>query len=177
MKRMTVSMLALSMLASVFIAGCTSSSTDTPPSPTPVTANNMTWFEEQIAKLPLVESISPLSRVPDDPSGLETYRGTYLVSEAGGRDYVSTWTFQIADSNASAKSHYQQLIRQKTAEGYKEGRYVGVPSTLLGSVMSSWYGVDNHTQAQVMYGYNYELADPWTLTVTGLPESVLIGGT
>ncbi len=171
MKRKNLGMLAFSMLACVLIAGCTS--TITAPSPTPV-ANNTTWFEEQIAKLPSIESVNPLSRVSDDPSGLETYRGTYLVSEAGGREYISTWTFQMADSNATAMSHYQQLVRQKIGEGYKEGQPVDVASILLGNVTSSWYGVKNHTQAQVMYGYNYELASWWTLTVTGLPESVLV---
>ncbi|MDD1721263.1 MAG: hypothetical protein LUP95_04685 [Euryarchaeota archaeon] len=175
MKQIALGFLLLSVIASVLTAGCTNPITNTAPSPTPAVASNTTWLEEKIASLPLIESVNPLRRVSDDPSGLETYKGTYLVSEAGGREYISTWTFQTTDSDVTAKLHYQQLVRQKMDEGYKEGRPVEVPSTLLGNVTSSWYGAKNHNQAQAMYGYNYELADWWVLSVTGLPESVLIG--
>lgn len=175
MKQIGLGFLSLSVIASVLIAGCTDSNTNTVPSPTPAATNNTTLLEEKIASLPLVESVSPLKRVPDDPSGLETYRGTYLVSEAGGLEYISTWTLQLAGSDATANQQYQQVVHQQADEGYKEGRPVEVTSTLLGNVTSSWYGVKNHTQTQVVYGYNYEIANWWVLTVTGLPESVLIG--
>ncbi|MGZ4902835.1 MAG: hypothetical protein ACXV44_03235 [Halobacteriota archaeon] len=175
MKKGTVSVLSFCIIGSVLIAGCTTPHMNSAPSPTPAAVNHTALIEEKIASLPLVESVSPLRRVSDDPSGLETYQGTYLVSEAGGREYASTWTLRMADSNATAKLHYQQLVNQTRDEGYKEGTPVKVLSTLLGNVISSWYGVKNHKQVQVMYGYNYELAEWWMLTVTGLPESVLIG--
>ncbi|MGZ7206265.1 MAG: hypothetical protein ACXVIV_06385 [Halobacteriota archaeon] len=175
MKQITLGALSLLAIVSVLIAGCTNPITNTAPSPTLAAANNTALLEEKIASLPLVESVSPLKRVPDDPSGLETYRGTYLVSETGSIEYISTWTLRLAGSDATAKLHYQQVVRQQANEGYKEGPHVEILSTLLGNVTSSWYGVKNHAQAQVVYGYNYELADWWVLTVIGLPESVFIG--
>ncbi len=175
MKITTVSVLSLSVVVSVLITGCANPLTNTAPSPTPVPINHTSLLNEKIASLPLVESVSPLRRVSDDASGLETYQGTYLVSEVGGREYASTWTLRMTDSNESAKLHYQQLVSQKRGEGYKETEFTHITSTLLGNVTSSWHGVNNHKAAQVMYGYNYELSEWWMLTVTGLPESVLIG--
>ncbi len=174
MKLITLSVLSLSVLCSVFVAGCASPVAVTAPSPTPI-VNDTSWFEGKIASLPLIESVSPLKRVADDPSGLETYKGTYLVSEAGGHEYISSWTLQLAESNITAKQHYQHLVSQKIQEGYNAGRPVAITSTLLGNVSSSWYGIKNHTQSQVVYGYNYELTNWWILTVVGLPESVFIG--
>ncbi len=163
------------MTVSVLVAGCINPIKNAAPSPTAAKVNNTTWFEKKMANLPLIESVNPLRRVSDDPSGLETYRGTYLVSQAGGPEYVSTWELQIANSNTIAKLRYQQLTRQALDDGYKEQQPAAVLSTLLGNVTSSWHGIKNHAQTQILYGYNYELADWWVLTVTGLPEGVIIG--
>ena len=175
MKIITASVLSLCVTASVFNAGCVNPFANTAPSSTSAPLNHTSLLNEKIASLPLVESLNPLRRVSDDPSGLETYQGTYLVFDTGGREYASTWTLRMTDSNGTARLHDQQLLSQKRDEGYKERAPVHIASTLLGNVTSSWHGVNNHKAAQLMYGYNYELTEWWMLSVTGLPESVLIG--
>jgi hypothetical protein len=143
------------VVASLFVAGCTTQLSNPLASKSDYSATFAKIMETQTGG---GTPITPISQLTDN-----VYSGSYkMAPDANGKSLTTEGQIEIAKSEAAAKERYGQLVLQKQNEGYVSQSSLVSSSSIWGNEKARWGGIrlNNIASASfsvISYAYNSEI--------------------
>jgi hypothetical protein len=155
MRIIAFNVIALAVMASVLIAGCTFLT---------FTKNDYSsYFEKRITQSGAT-AVNPMSKVKDNVyTGAYRHNGTF------------TWTIEIAWTETAAKARYNQLMLEKQNAGYTPQSGSKSYGSICGDVKATWLGskVNNVASTScfsIFYAHNADI-DRWVTATYAVDSS------